>query len=161
TNFFLILFWISSGIILYTYIVYFLVAVVLARFSSRRSPEVGRTDDWPEVTLVIAAYNEERFIAEKLRNSLELDYPTGKLKILAVTDGSSDDTGRIIQEGFKEVLHFHEPERRGKIHAVDRIMKHVTSPVVSFTDANTPLNASALKNIVRHCHDQTVGGVGG
>ncbi len=160
TNFLLFLFWISSGIILYTYVVYFLIAVTLAKFSSRRASEVLKFEEWPDVTLVIAAYNEERFIAEKLRNSQELQYPSGKLTLLVVTDGSTDGTGNIVKE-FEGVLYFHEPERKGKIHAVDRIMSHVKSPIVVFTDANTLLNPEAVKNIVRHYQDEKIGGVAG
>ncbi len=160
TDFFLFLFWISLGILLYTYLTYFLIAVVLAKFSSRKAPKTQETTDWPAVTVVIAAYNEERFIAEKLQNSLSLDYPQEKLSILVVTDGSSDNTINIVNT-FDRVLHFHEPERRGKIHAVDRIMKHIQTPITVFTDANTLLNAEAIKNIVRHYQDEKVGGVAG
>lgn len=160
TDFFLFLFWISLGILLYTYVAYFLIAVVLAKFSSRKAPKTQETTDWPAVTVVIAAYNEERFIAEKLQNSLSLDYPHEKLSILVVTDGSSDNTINIVNT-FDRVQHFHEPERRGKIHAVDRIMKHIQTPITVFTDANTLLNAEAIKNIVRHYQDEKVGGVAG
>lgn len=160
TDFFLFLFCVSSGIVLYTYVGYFLIAVILSKFRSRKVPETNETTDWPAVTLVIAAYNEERFIAEKLQNSLGLDYPPEKLSILVVTDGSSDNTMNIVQQ-FDRVQHFHEPERKGKIHAVDRIMKHIQTPVVIFTDANTLLNAEAIKNIVRHYQDEKVGGVAG
>ncbi|MBX2966254.1 MAG: glycosyltransferase family 2 protein [Cyclobacteriaceae bacterium] len=160
TDFFLFLFWISAGIVLYTYLLYFLIAVILAKFSARKPPKTTEITDWPPITLIIAAYNEERFIAEKLQNSLALDYPPEKLTVLVVTDGSTDGTMTIIKE-FDQVQHFHEPERRGKIHAVDRIMKHIQTPVVVFTDANTLLNTEALKNIVRHYEDEKVGGVAG
>src|SRR5690606_12524311 len=98
TDFYLFLFWISSGILLYTYVVYFLIAVVLAKFSSRKVHKTDETTHWPAVTMVIAAYNEERFIAEKLKNSLALDYLTEKLFILVVTDGSVDNTMNIVRE---------------------------------------------------------------
>lgn len=160
TDFSLFLFWTSSGILLYTYWVYFLITVVLAKFTGRKAPEINETTDWPAVTLVIAAYNEERFIAEKLKNSLALDYPQERLSILVVTDGSSDNTLHIVSK-FDRVQHVHEPERRGKIHAVDRIMEHIQTPFVVFTDANTLLNLEAIKNIVRHYQDEKVGGVAG
>jgi cellulose synthase/poly-beta-1,6-N-acetylglucosamine synthase-like glycosyltransferase len=160
TDFFLFLFWISLGILLYTYLIYFLIAVVLAKFSSRKALETNEITNWPAVTMVIAAYNEERFIAEKLQNSIMLDYPTEKLSILVVSDGSVDNTMNIVRE-FNQVQHFHEPERRGKIHAVDRIMKFIKTPVVVFTDANTLLNTEAIKNIMRHYQDEKVGGVAG
>ncbi len=160
TDFFLFLFWISLGILLYTYLIYFLVVLIPAKFVARKAPKINQITDWPGVTLVIAAYNEERFIAEKLQNSIMLDYPTEKLSILVVSDGSVDNTMNIVRE-FNQVQHFHEPERRGKIHAVDRIMKFIKTPVVVFTDANTLLNTEAIKNIMRHYQDEKVGGVAG
>ena len=160
TNFASVLFWISLALILYTYIFYFILVVLASRITRKKPKNPALITDWPAVTLVIAAYNEERFITEKLRNSLTLDYPVDKLTILVVTDGSTDSTPTLVQE-FDTVLLFHEPERRGKIHAVDRIMKHINSPIVIFTDANTELNNQAIKNIVRHYEDATVGGVAG
>lgn len=160
TNFASVLFWTSLALILYTYIFYFILVVLASRITRKKPKNPDSITDWPSVTLVIAAYNEERFITEKLRNSLTLDYPVDKLTILVVTDGSTDSTPTLVQE-FDTVLLFHEPERRGKIHAVDRIMKHINSPIVIFTDANTELNNQAIKNIVRHYEDATVGGVAG
>lgn len=160
TNFASVLFWTSLALILYTYIFYFILVVLASRITRKKPKNPDSITDWPAVTLVIAAYNEERFITEKLRNSLTLDYPVDKLTILVVTDGSTDSTPTLVQE-FDTVLLFHEPERRGKIHAVDRIMKHINSPIVIFTDANTELNNQAIKNIVRHYEDATVGGVAG
>jgi len=134
--------------------------VLASRINRKTAKNPASITDWPAVTLVIAAYNEERFITEKIRNSVTLDYPVDKLAILVVTDGSTDNTPARVKE-FSTVLLFHEHERKGKIHAVNRIMKHVQSPIVIFTDANTELNNQAVKNIVRHYEDPIVGGVAG
>jgi len=159
TSFLTALFWISFALILYTYIFYFILVVLTSRIVRKRLINPISVD-WPEVTLVIAAYNEERFISEKIRNSLSLDYPADKLKIVVVTDGSTDNTPSLVNE-FASVVLFHEDERRGKIHAVDRIMKYIQSPIVIFTDANTTLNQEVIKNMVRHYADPKVGGVAG
>ncbi|MBX2963587.1 MAG: glycosyltransferase family 2 protein [Cyclobacteriaceae bacterium] len=160
THIFTFLFWISLFIILYTYILYFILVLIFSRILQKTTKNCKSEPVWPEVTLVIAAYNEERFIAEKIRNSLALDYPVNKLTVLVVTDGSTDNTQQQVKE-FSNVLLFHEPERKGKIHAVDRIMKHIKSPIVIFTDANTTLNNQVIKNIVRHYQAEKVGGVAG
>ena len=52
--------------------------------------------DLPEVTLLVAAYNEEQCIEDKIANSLHLDYPKDKLSIFFVTDGSTDNTPHIV-----------------------------------------------------------------
>ncbi len=160
-NTFLWIFLISLSIVLYTYVGYGLIIYILAKVSpyKKRSTSLSNSFE-PSVTLIIAAYNEEHYIEQKIRNSLSLNYPADKLKIWFVTDGSTDKTSDIIK-GFDSVKLFHQPERLGKIHAVNRIMKFVETQFVIFCDANTDLNADAIKNIIRHYQDDKVGGVAG
>ncbi len=153
------LFWAGLLIVGYTYIGYGLVIFILAKLRGRRN-QVKEPSNWPETTLLIAAYNEESFIEEKIRNTLELDYPADKLNVCFVTDGSTDKTPEIVKRHTNIQL-FHSPERRGKIHAVNRVMKLVKTPTVIFCDANTYLNRAAIKNIIRHYEDPETGGVAG
>jgi biofilm PGA synthesis N-glycosyltransferase PgaC len=117
----------------------------------------------PPVTLLIAAYNEAEDIRAKAVNTLELDYPSDQCDILFVTDGSNDGTEKILREFMHDprVRVLHDAERRGKLAAVERGMKYVPSPIVILTDANTLLNKSAVRNIVRHYSDPNVGAVAG
>lgn len=114
----------------------------------------------PEVTLIVAAYNEEAVIEEKIVNTLELDYPKEKLQLLFITDGSTDDTPAIISR-YPEIQLLHSNARNGKTAALNRAMEHVQSPYVIFCDANTLLNTAAVRNIVRHYADERTGGVAG
>jgi len=149
------------ALVLYTYVGYGFIIYIFSAFKGKqKTPENQRDTDLPEVTLMIAAYNEERFIASKIKNSLSLDYPAQKLNVWIVADGSTDQTMSIAQN-FPSVKTFHLPERKGKIHAVNRVMKSVKTPIVIFSDANTTLNPTALKNIARHFQDKKVGGVAG
>ncbi|HPM32185.1 MAG TPA: glycosyltransferase family 2 protein [Chryseolinea sp.] len=160
-NTFFWIFWIALSIVLYTYVGYGVIIYILAKVFPHKSGSKPETTSFePEVTLIIAAYNEELYIEQKIKNTLALHYPSEKLKIWFVTDGSSDSTPTIIQK-FDAVKLFHQPERQGKIHAVNRVMKFVETPFVIFCDANTDLNADAIKNIVRHYNDKEVGGVAG
>jgi biofilm PGA synthesis N-glycosyltransferase PgaC len=153
------IFWLGILTVGYTYVGYGVVIYIFSKIKRPKPiPETG--NDLPDVTLLIAAYNEEAFIEEKIRNTLALDYPTGKLQIMFVTDGSNDRTPELVAK-HPSIQLFHEPERRGKIHAVNRVMKLVTTPVVIFCDANTYLNPEALRLIVRHYADPQVGGVAG
>jgi poly-beta-1,6-N-acetyl-D-glucosamine synthase len=153
------IFWACILIVSYTYVGY---GVVIYFFSKIKRPKpIPITgSELPDITLLIAAYNEEGFIEEKIRNTLALDYPSDKLKVIMVTDGSTDRTPELVAK-HPSIQLFHEPERRGKIHAVNRIMKLVTTPIVIFCDANTYLNPEALHLIVRHYADPQVGGVAG
>ncbi|MEZ4957607.1 MAG: glycosyltransferase family 2 protein [Saprospiraceae bacterium] len=119
----------------------------------------------PNVTFIVAAYNEEDWIEDKIRNCLEFDYPKNKIEFWFVTDGSNDRTMEKIEnfpapKGVTIKL-LHKPERAGKIAAVERIMPLVKTPITIFTDANTDVNPQAIKNIVRHYQDPKVGAVAG
>jgi biofilm PGA synthesis N-glycosyltransferase PgaC len=110
--------------------------------------------------VVVSAYNEEQCIAEKILNTLELHYPSHKVQYVFVSDGSTDATPQII-ERHPQIKLMHQPERKGKIAAIERAMEEVNTEVVVFTDANTFLNEKALLNICRHYEDPKVGGVAG
>jgi poly-beta-1,6-N-acetyl-D-glucosamine synthase len=155
------IFWLGISIVLYTYLGYGLLIYVISRLKRQFPTYDDQPDrDLPSVTFLVAAYNEEDFIEEKIANTLSLDYPKDKLKVFFVTDGSTDRTPNIITR-YAEIRLFHEPGRSGKIHAVNRVMKFVETPIVIFTDANTVLNNKAIKNIVRHYQAENVGGVAG
>lgn len=155
------LFWIGLFIIFYTYVGYGLVIFILSKVKGQSRPFADVSDDaLPEVTVLIAAYNEEQCIGDKITNTLNLDYPEDKLSVFLVTDGSTDNTPQIVKK-FHAVKLFHNFQRKGKIHAVNRVIKHVKTPIVVFSDANTLLNREALRNLVRHYQDPSVGGVAG
>jgi cellulose synthase/poly-beta-1,6-N-acetylglucosamine synthase-like glycosyltransferase len=117
-------------------------------------------DNLPTCTLVVAAYNEQGFIKDKIANTLLLNYPPGKLNLLFITDGSTDDTPNIIAQ-YPQIQLLHQPQRGGKIVAIHRAMEFVHTDAVVFTDANTFLNKDALIKICRHYSDTTVGAVAG
>src|SRR5688572_15077345 len=112
-NILAILFWISLAILFYCYIGYgLLLALVNPIINSiRRKKPVAK--EFQAVTLIIPAYNESRSLLEKIRNTLELDYPKEMLAVIFVTDGSDDGSAEMIQQspGF---IHLHDPVRKGK-----------------------------------------------
>lgn len=114
----------------------------------------------PKVTLFVAAFNEKDYVDQKVKNALELNYPKDKVEYIWVTDGSNDETQDYLKKyDFIKVLH--EDERRGKIMALNRGMKHVTTPIVIFSDANTILSKDAIKIIVEKYKNPIVGCVAG
>jgi cellulose synthase/poly-beta-1,6-N-acetylglucosamine synthase-like glycosyltransferase len=108
----------------------------------------------------VPAYNERSCIAQKLHNSLQLNYPARKLHLLFVTEGSTDGTTEFLNE-YTQVQVMGGPVRKGKIEAINQAMQQVATPFVVFTDANTFLNRDAILNIVTHYSDPTVGAVSG
>ncbi|HWK04079.1 MAG TPA: glycosyltransferase family 2 protein [Puia sp.] len=157
-----ILFFTGIFIILYSYAGYGLLvwALIKARNLLKGRPVKKYSADLPPVTLIIAAYNEESFIEEKIQNTLSLDYPSDKLDIIFITDGSTDNTP-LIAGRYKQIRVLHQPERKGKIAAMHRAMGTVKTPIVIFCDANTLLNKECISMIVRHYNDPKVGGVAG
>ncbi len=157
------LFWISLFIVFYAFVgygilLYFLVKIRIALKGRRKA--MGSVDQLPTLTLVVAAYNEEGYIEDKIKNTLELNYPKDKLQIIFVTDGSNDKTPDLIAR-YPQIKLMHRPERAGKIAAVHRAMTEVSTEIVVFTDANTFLNKEALVRIALHYSDPTVGAVSG
>jgi len=157
-----LVFWASLILVVYTYIGYGLLLFFLVRIKKIFNPRKtkGKEHPLPEVTVLVAAYNEAGFIEEKIKNCLEFDYPREKLHFLFVTDGSDDGTPELVKK-YPQIQLLHQPERKGKIAATNRAMPYVKTPVVVFTDANTNVNREAIKNMVRHYADEKVGVVSG
>jgi cellulose synthase/poly-beta-1,6-N-acetylglucosamine synthase-like glycosyltransferase len=158
-----ITFWILLFIVFYAYIGYGFLLFFLVRVKRLiRGPKQKDPDPKyePDVTLFIAAYNERDYVEEKVKNTLELDYPREKLHMVWVTDGSDDGTPDLLRQYDGLEVH-HLPERNGKIGAMNRGMKMVKSPIVIFCDANTLLGRESIRRIVRLFNDPRVGCVSG
>lgn len=123
-------------------------------------PGVVQEMEDPDVTLIIAAYNEATILRQKIKNCLDIDYPANKLRIIFVTDGTTDDSEQLVT-GESSVTLLHQSERRGKLAAIIRAMKQVNDPIVVFSDANTMLNRECIRKIVSHYTDPHIGGVAG
>lgn len=159
-----IIFWISLFIVFYTYLGYGILLYILVKIKEcfRKTVVVPMPADnsLPDLTLFIAAYNEEAVVDEKMRNSLELDYPAEKLHIFWVTDGSNDRTNELLAK-WPQATVIYQPERQGKTAALNRGMQFVKTPLVVFTDANTHINREALREIVHAFANPKVGCVAG
>ncbi|MDQ6843966.1 MAG: glycosyltransferase family 2 protein [Bacteroidota bacterium] len=158
-----LIFWTSLFIVIYSYVLYSILVWFLIFCRKIFFGEQNKQFDsqfLPSVSLVIATYNEEIIIRKKIQNSLELDYPGDKLKIYFVTDGSTDKTNDILKL-YPSVNVLYKPERKGKVAAINHAMEFVDSPFVIFCDANTFLNKSCIKEIVKHYKDEKTGAVAG
>ena len=157
------IFWFSLIVILYTFAGYgilLLILIKVKRLFKKKQLLTAPDGQWPTVTLLIAAYNEEAYIDEKVKNCFELDYPQGKLIIAFVTDGSSDNTPQAISR-YDGVQLYHRPERNGKMAAIKRVIPMIDTDIVVFTDANTYLNKGAIRELVKHYQNPKVGAVAG
>ena len=160
-----ILFWAMLLIVFYTYLGYGILLYLIIRlkrfFKGKPLKTVLPSDEeLPTMTLMICAYNEEEVVAEKMANTLALNYPRDKFRIMWVTDGSNDRTNELLKAYPKVDIVF-SPERRGKTAALKHGLRELKTRYVAFTDANTMINPDALREIARLFMDPTVGCVSG
>jgi cellulose synthase/poly-beta-1,6-N-acetylglucosamine synthase-like glycosyltransferase len=167
-------FWLSLGVVIYTYLVYPLVLLVFFAISQlrtdfrylfnridRRVGRFGKTE-LPSVTFVIPAHNEETHLPEKLRNISVFDYPLDKLQVVIVSDGSTDGTNDILRKiGDPHIETLILPKRRGKAGALNSGVAAARHEVLVFSDASTLFEPDTLRNLVRHFRDQQTGAVCG
>ena len=157
------IFWIILFTVFYTYIGYgivlYIMVLIKRLYKSNKSIKY-KLDKLPEVTIFIPAYNEKDYVVKKMENTMNLNYPNEKLKIIWVTDGSDDGTNTILEK-YENVQLFHKKEREGKINAMNRVMPFVKTQFVIFSDANTELGKDSIKHIINCFQDPKVGCVSG
>lgn len=153
------LFAISVFAIAFAYLGYPLLAFVLSRVIPWPT---HKADITPSVSLIIAAYNEEKDIAAKIENSLALDYPKDKLEIIVASDCSTDGTDRIVRHyARKGVILHRQAERFGKTMAQHKAVMASSGDILVFSDATTMYQPDVIRKIVRNFADPTVGCVAG
>jgi cellulose synthase/poly-beta-1,6-N-acetylglucosamine synthase-like glycosyltransferase len=154
-----VVFWAGLGLLFYVYAGYPLVLRLLRSLGAGRPVAVH--DIEPRVTLVISAFNEQAVIADKLRNTLALDYPRDRLEVLVVSDASDDDTDAIVAGFGPPVRLLRMAERGGKTLGLNAALAAATGEIVVFSDANALYNPDAIRRLVRNFADPTVGAVTG
>ena len=161
-----IIFWLCLALVVYTYVGYGAVLYIILKikniFFRREATPILPLDPQllPDVTLMICAYNEADVIEEKMQNIRALNYPQDKLCVMWVTDGSNDNSNELLQ-AYPEVKLVYSPERKGKAAAMQHGLQENKAEYVIFTDANTMLNADAIREIVRQFMKKNVSCVSG
>jgi cellulose synthase/poly-beta-1,6-N-acetylglucosamine synthase-like glycosyltransferase len=152
-------FWFSVGALVYTYAGYPVLLLVL---SALRGKPVRRVAYTPSVTVIIAAYNEERDLAAKLENTLALDYEKSHLEIIVTSDCSQDRTDEIALSFASRGVQLHrQVERLGKTAAQNAAVEKARGEILLFSDATTHYQADVLRVMVPNFADPAVGCVTG
>ena len=167
------MFWVCVGALAYHYAGYPLLLFILSvlsqaksdflyliRRDSRRCP---RPSDYvPRVALLLSAYNEEAVIQAKVKNTFAIDYPSARLEFLVGLDGSTDSTAELLNQMASSRLRvFSFSTRQGKLAVLRALAQQTSAEILVFTDANTALEPSCIRNLVRHFKDPRVGAVSG
>lgn len=163
-----ILFWGSVAAFFYTYLGYpLLLALVSRLWPHPQSVQPTNAAVTPTVTIIIAAYNEERDLPAKLENTLSLDYPRDRLELIVASDCSADRTDDIVRAfaarvgGALKVRLHRQVERLGKTAAQNAAVELAQGDILLFSDATTLYQPDVLRVMMRDFVDPTVGCVAG
>jgi len=156
--------WVCIVCILFSYVIYPVILTIVSRFfgSKPQSYELLSNEELPNITVIIAAYNEEKVIKDRVENLLKQDYPPEKLTIFIGSDGSTDNTNNILSS-------FNEPQlqaflfeiNRGKANVLNDLFEKAQDEIVVLSDANTNFEPDAIKRLVCHFANEKVGAVCG
>ena len=140
-----------------------------ARPTSPHHQPVPPEEALPLVYVLLAAFNEEEVIADRIRNLQSVDYPPDKLIVLLGTDGCTDETAaaarNVAQQDTRiRVLEFAENE--GKVAVLRKLVaetevEQAPPHLLLFTDANTMFAPDAVRRLVTHFGDARIGGACG
>jgi cellulose synthase/poly-beta-1,6-N-acetylglucosamine synthase-like glycosyltransferase len=159
TSTWIAVFFVSAGVIIYSYAIY---PLLLALLPARRFEGPGEPTEWPSVSVLISVYNEEKHITERIENLLALDYPADKLEIIIGSDGSTDRTNDLVGEFADPRVKLHAFKGRGgKPSVLNRLIPQARGALLVFSDANAMFASDALRKLVRHFSDPRIGGVCG
>jgi len=157
-----LLLWASIALVLYIYIGY---PLIIAALSHLRRPRAVQSGGLPAVTILIAAFNEEKDIEATLQNKIALDYPRDRLEIIVVSDGSTDATDAIVERvaagAEVTVTLFRQEPRQGKTAGLNSVVPHASGDIIVFSDANSMYAADALRWLAGSFADPGVGYVTG
>ncbi len=155
------IFWVATGLILYTYLGYPILLSLLT--AGRRQPTYEPAAQLPTVSLIVTAFNEEDVLRDKLENSFALDYPDHLLQIIVVSDGSTDGSDDVASafETRRGFLFLRQQQNEGKTMAQNAGVRAATGQILVFSDANSIYATDALQKLVGPFVDGRVGCVCG
>lgn len=168
-----LMFWMSVGLLLYTYAGYPCLLIAMGSLKQlrsdlqfglgRRSRRTGRDGvERPRVSIVFAAHNEAAVIAHKMDNCAQLDYPADSLEILVGCDGCTDETAAVARSTAPaHVVVYEFADRSGKPAVLNTLMTRARGDIVVFCDANTEFAPDAIGKLVRHFTRPEIGCVCG
>lgn len=152
------LYWTLLALVAWSYAGYPILLGILAKLSRRK---LRRERIEPSVTIVIAAFNEEKAIAKKLDASLSIDYPKEKLQVIVASDCSTDRTHEIVRSySDRGVELVALPRRAGKTAGQNAAAEKAKGEVIVFTDATTELAPTVVRDLVEGFADERVGCIG-
>jgi cellulose synthase/poly-beta-1,6-N-acetylglucosamine synthase-like glycosyltransferase len=156
-----VIFWAAGGLIVFAHLGYPLVLWLLSALRPRGSQGEAQAgaEHLPSASLIVAAFDEEAVIAEKVANALALDYPGGQLEVVIASDGSTDRTVELARGAGADLVL--DLPRRGKLATQNAAAEQARGEILAFSDANSVWERDALRRLVEPFADPGVGYVCG
>ena len=157
--FFQVIFWVSLFLIVYTYLIF---PCILQQIARNRTMDLAvySNEELPVISILIAAFNEEEVIEQKIESVLKSEYPPDRLEILVGSDASTDSTNKILErlnKGNPDMRIFLFEERTGKPEVVNQLVKESKGDILVITDANVMLDQTALREMAGYFKKSKIG----
>lgn len=155
-----IIFWTVIALLFYSYFIFPFLLKVINRNKAEERGNLPGLKNYPLVSVIISAYNEETHIAEKIYNIINCNYPSDKLEIIVGSDGSNDKTNSIIAgiaEKCTELKPLYFSGRRGKSAVINDCVAVASGEILVLTDAKATLETDTIENLLKHFQDLSVG----
>ncbi len=140
----------------------------VAPINTLKYAETPSSAHLPFFSIVMPAYNEERYIAEKIRNLALLDYPSDRFEVVLASDGSTDRTVEVARAVLKEEMCeslplkiFDFKKNLGKMYTINSVVPKLKGELVALTDVSALISMDALLVAAKRFEDKTVGGING
>lgn len=146
-------FWICFIALAHTYLFYPLLLKLLAYF--KKDVDTNNNPSLPSLSILIAAYNEEKVIEQKLKSILNSNYPKDKIEILVGSDSSTDKTNEIVRS-FSNVKLIEFETRSGKIKIINQLKKLAAHDLLILTDANVLFDTNTLIHLAKHFQNEEI-----
>lgn len=153
-----ILYWIYDGYGRCLQLLVFLRSATLRTVAVNRHQE---EIDWPTMTVLLTVHNEETILRKRIENILRCDYPSGKLRILIASDGSTDSTNDIVRSFSGQGVQLFESPGLGKTGTQNAAIGSIESDLIAFTDADILFDVDWCRQIARQFQDPRIGAVDG
>ena len=156
----IIIFWTSIFLLLYSYILYPTLLRILAHRKQSNRIVYSENDDMPDISVIMSVYNEEKVLENKINSIFNTSFPKEKMEVLIGSDGSNDRTEEILGKMNKKLTNFffyHSNIRRGKPNVLNDLVLKAKGDILIFTDANVLLNESTITGLVRHFKNPEIG----
>lgn len=159
-----IVFWSCLALLAYIYFGYPILVNIISIFVAKAQDRDLEDEQAHSVTVLIAAFNEEKCIRQTIQNKLSMDYPPQLLSVVVISDSSEDRTDDIVCEISNQdsrVKLLRQSPRAGKTAALNLASRDIDSDLIVFSDANSLYDPQAVRRLTKCFNDPDVGYVTG